>query len=363
MAHIVGGGGRFDNYFRCAFLNLLTGISDIPVTGQTFGAYNVTLSDCVANFATGPGSVVFAPGTDYYLVTCFDQRDILDGLSASAIMALIDTYRSAVRAKGYTWILTTYPPCATDYYTESQEAVRQAVNAMILAYTGADYIFNFATTPGLSNGDDALQYSTDLMDLSHLGAMTYARAITDLLRLPSRVVGGYSQNDPLWQYTIAHWQYWRTGFRCLTSGRANYAWMHAAVADRVWWTAARGDDQAPSDLIASIGPVDVAPGLNVWALPAEISYTAPEYLWIGAIGSGSGDDRRSVCRFEGGYTRAVYASVNFDAFNPAQTYDAWLSDISQMSAGLAAWYPPTPAATTQTFFKAANIARLCRAGR
>lgn len=334
--HIIGGGGRHDNYFRCAFYNMLSGLGDVDIEGATYGGYNSDLAARLDGFAAGPGAVSFTPGDDYYLVTCFDPVDILNDRSASSIMSDIEDYCALAKAKGYTYVLTTFCPGPTGFFSAGQLVVLDAVNDLIRAYTGADFILDFDATPGLDDGDDALIYATDLgNDFSHLGCMRYAEAITRTIGLPSRVVGGSSYSDT--QYSLGYTQYWVGGFLAASSQTATHIWCYAANPANVYLTVRDGTGSAMgSNLLGVVGPVAVVAGLNYFELDTPIDITEGDYVWLGGISDGGvGGTDSTICRYEGGYTNTFVAFVSYASFDPDGTFSLNSSDVNQMSIGLA----------------------------
>lgn len=332
--HFVGDGGRGTNYFMNPLNQFISGIGGSEaIAAQTFASYNSTIADRISNFATGPGSLTFTEGDTYYLVYCPDQADILADRTSSQIIADLEDYFDLAIAKGYSIICTTFLPGDANHYTETQEATRQAANALILASTLPDFKIDLANTPDLSDGTDTMFYAADLQDFNHAGCIALNEAITRAVSVPGRLLGGVSYYDT--QYNVGPF-FWCGGFRARYDGTASHIWLYASAAGDVHLTVFDGTVSGQgSNLLAHVGPVTVSVGINVFALAAPLTIEAGTYYWLGGIANGV----NAISRYEGGfgnmYVDLAHGWSYFDENGPTGALSLNANDAYQISIGLA----------------------------
>lgn len=142
-------------------------------------AINGTAVDALAATAPSRRDPVLQHTATSVLVFVGGQSDLVLNDSAATLLADMEAYANAARAAGADRVvMATIPPATV--YTAPQEAVRVAVNPLILAASAFDEVVDLATATNLTDAANTTYY-VDGLHWTTAGAAAAAAAVAPVL--------------------------------------------------------------------------------------------------------------------------------------------------------------------------------------
>jgi hypothetical protein len=142
-------------------------------------AINGTAVDALATTAPARRDPVLQHTATSVLVFVGGQSDLVLNDSAATLLADLESYATASRAAGADKIIMSTIPPSTGY-TAPQEAVRVAVNPLILASSAFDAVIDLATATNLTDASN-ITYYADGLHWTTAGALAAATAAAPVL--------------------------------------------------------------------------------------------------------------------------------------------------------------------------------------